>query len=134
MFARNHAVALISLYRRIIWAAVKSLGWWSLLVILSVVCCALLLMPPVRDQLTTEASLTVATWGLVVATLFLFFDSLLKGREQRRRWEREHASRAKAQAARWEREDRLREEDAKPKVVVETAKRDDAPERLCSSA
>jgi len=87
------------------------------------------------DWLTNEKSLTTATWGLVgatlllvLATIILFLDSFFKGREQRRRWEREDASRAKEQQARWEREDRIREEDAKPKVAVEIGKRENAPE------
>jgi hypothetical protein len=83
------------------------------------------------NWLTQEGYLTLATWGLVAATillflitLFLYFDSRAKGREQRERWEREDESRAKEQAARWAREDRLREEDAKAKVAVELAKRE----------
>jgi hypothetical protein len=82
----------------------------------------------IPDWLTNERSLTVATWGLVVATLILFLDSVFKGKEQRARWEREDASRASEQTSRWEREDRLREEEAKPKVAVEIAKREGAPE------
>lgn len=80
------------------------------------------------EWLTNEKSLAVATWGLVVVTLILVLDSFFKGRAQRKRWEREDASRAKEQASRWEREDRLREEDARPKVSVEIAKRENAPE------
>jgi hypothetical protein len=79
---------------------------------------------------TNERSLTVATWGLVVATLILYLDSRSKGKEQRERWEREDASRNNEQRSRWEREDRLREEDAKPKVAVEIAKRENAPEMV----
>lgn len=89
----------------------------------------------IPDWLTNEKSLAPATWGLVgatlllvLATIILFLDSFFKGREQRRRWEREDASRAKEQQARWEREDRIREEDAKPKVAVEIGKRENAPE------
>jgi hypothetical protein len=87
------------------------------------------------DWITNEKSLVTATWGLVgatlllvLATVILYFDSLLKGREQRRRWKREDESRAKEQQDRWQREDRLRQEDAKPKVEVEIAKRDNIPE------
>jgi hypothetical protein len=87
------------------------------------------------DWLTNEKSLTLATWGLVgatlllvLATVILYCDSLFKGREQRRRWKREDESKAKEQQDRWEREDRLREEDTKPKVAVEIGKRADAPE------
>jgi hypothetical protein len=79
------------------------------------------------DWLTNERSLTVATWGLVVATFFLFLDSLLKGKEQRKRWDREDAAKAKEQALRWDHEDHLREEDAKPKAAVEIARRDNTP-------
>jgi hypothetical protein len=82
----------------------------------------------IADFVANEKSLTVATWGLVVATLFLFFDSLVKGKAQRKRWEWEDAYRANEQNSRWEREDRLREEDAKPKATVEIAKRGNAPE------
>jgi len=87
------------------------------------------------DWLTNKKSLAPATWGLVavtlllvIATVFLVIDSFLKGKEQRKRWEREDESRAKEQQARWEREDRLREEDAKPKVAVDIGKRGNAPE------
>jgi len=95
----------------------------------------LLSLVALPDWLTQEGYLTLATWGLVAATillflitLFLYFDSRAKGKEQRERWEREDESRAKEQEARWAREDRLREEDAKPKVVVELAKREGSPE------
>ena len=95
----------------------------------------LLSLVALPDWLTQEGYLTLATWGLVAATIllflitiFLYFDSRAKGKEQRERWEREDESRAKEQEARWAREDRLREEDAKPKVVVELAKREGSPE------
>jgi len=67
------------------------LGWWIIVVlfvgyaVLSMI--ALTLGFP--DWFTNEKSLTVATWGLVLATLILFFDSFYKGKEQRERWERE---------------------------------------------
>jgi len=80
------------------------------------------------DWLTNEKSLPIATWGLVVVTFLLVFDSFSKSKEQRRRWKLEDESRAKEQQARWEREDRIREEDAKPKVAVEIGKRENAPE------
>ncbi|HUO28268.1 MAG TPA: hypothetical protein VMU80_03550 [Bryobacteraceae bacterium] len=87
------------------------------------------------DWLTDEKYITLATWGLFVATLllflatiFLYYDARAKSKEQRERWEREDDSRVKEQRARWDREDRLREEDAKPKVAVELAQRDNAPE------
>jgi hypothetical protein len=109
---------------RIILRVVAALGWWWLIIALAVGYAVL----SVTDWFTNEKSLTVATWGLVLATLILFLDSFYKGREQRKRWERQDASRAKDQRERWEREDRLRGEDAKPKVAVELAQRDDAPE------
>lgn len=50
--------------------------------------------------LTNEGNVTLATWGLVVATLvlgiatfLLFLDGRAKSKEQRRRWEREDALR-----------------------------------------
>ena len=95
----------------------------------------MLLLLALPDWMTNEKSLAPATWGLVgatlllvLATVILYFDSLLKGREQRRRWKREDDSRANEQKARWDREDQLREEDAKPKVAVEIGKRENAPE------
>lgn len=95
----------------------------------------MLLSLPFPDWLTNERSLPLATWGLVavtfllvIATVFMFFDSFFKGKEQRRRWRQEDESRAKEQQARWEREDRLREEDAKPKVAVEIGKRENTPD------
>ncbi|MGA7236395.1 MAG: hypothetical protein WBY44_11990 [Bryobacteraceae bacterium] len=118
---------------RIVWRVVATLGGWLLIVALVVGCAVLFVMVP--DWFTNEKSLAVATWGLffatcglVFATLILFFDSRSKGEEQRKRWEREDASRAKEQKERWEREDRIREEDGKPKVAIELAQRDDAPE------
>lgn len=86
------------------------------------------------NWLTDEKYITLATWGLVTATLMLvvltgilYWDSRAKGREQRERWQREDASRSREQEERWKREDRVREDDAKPKTAVELAKRDDAP-------
>jgi hypothetical protein len=70
--------------------------------------------------LTNEQSLTLATWGLVVVTallvvgtFLLFLDSWKKGKEQRFRWDRE---------------DQQRIDDAKPKTLVELAKRPSSPE------
>lgn len=95
----------------------------------------MLLFLALPNWMTNEKSLAPATWGLVgatlllvLATVILYFDSLLKGREQRRRWKREDDSRANEQKARWDREDQLREEDAKPKVAVEIGNRENAPE------
>jgi hypothetical protein len=116
---------------RVVVRVVAALGWWWLIVALAVgyaVLSVIALTMGFPDWFTNEKSLTVATWGLVIATLILFLDSFYKGKEQRERWEREDASRAKEQRERWEREDRLRDEDAKPKVAVELAQRDDAPE------
>lgn len=85
--------------------------------------------------LTNEKDITLATWGLVAATFLLFLvtvalliDSRAKSKDQAKRWEREDASRVKEQQARWDREDQLRADDAKPKVVVELAKREANPE------
>ncbi len=111
--------------------AVAALGWWWLIVALAVgyaVLSVIALALGVPDWFTNEKSLTVATWGLVLATLIPFLDSFYKGKDQRERWEREDASGTEEQRRRWEREDRLREEDAKPKVAVETAQRNEAPE------
>ena len=87
------------------------------------------------DWLANEHSITLATWGLVFVTLLLFLaticlylDSRAKGKEEKERWGREDTSRATEQQSRWEREDRLREEYAKPKVAVEIARRENAPE------
>ena len=89
----------------------------------------MLLAPAFPDWLTNEKSLALAvTFLLFIVTVFLFLDSFFKGKEQRRRWEREDESRANEQQARWEREDRLREEDAKPKVAVEIGKRANIPD------
>jgi hypothetical protein len=70
--------------------------------------------------LTNEQSLTLATWGLVVATallvigtFLLFLDSWNKGKEQR---------------SRWAREDQQRDDDAKPKTLIELAKRPSSPD------
>jgi hypothetical protein len=70
-----------------------------------------LLISP-AEWLTGEKSLAVATWGLVIATLFLYLDSRAKGKEQ---------------AERWRREDSLRNEAAKPRAVVELGKRENTP-------
>jgi hypothetical protein len=134
----NRVSAVILVGHRMILRVVAALGWWWLIVVLFVgwaVLSVIALTLGFPDWLTNEKSLALATWGLVgvtfllfLATVVLYFDSRAKGGEQRERWEREDASRAKEQRERWEREDHLREEDAKPKVAVELAKRDDAPE------
>ena len=80
------------------------------------------------EWLMSEHYITLATWGLVIATIILYLDSRAKGKDQKERWEREDSAKAKEQLLRWEREDRLRAEDAKPKVAVEIAKRDESPE------
>ncbi len=88
---------------------VAALGWWWLIVALAVAYVVLSVIAVTMgfpDRFTNEKSLTVATWGLVLATLILFSDSFYKSKERRERWERE---------------DRLREEDAKPNVAVELA-------------
>jgi hypothetical protein len=70
--------------------------------------------------LTNEQSLALATWGLflvtallVVGTFLLFLDSWKKGKEQR---------------ARWDREDQQLADDAKPKTLIELAKRPSSPD------
>jgi hypothetical protein len=62
--------------------------------------------------LTSEASLTVATWGLVVATFILYLDSRARGNQQEERWKREN---------------QLRTEEAKPVGIVELGKRQGSP-------
>ncbi len=64
----------------------------------------MLLWLPLPDWLTDEKFITLATWGLVLvtfllfcATVILYVDSRQKGEEQRERWKREDASRAKEQ-------------------------------------
>jgi hypothetical protein len=95
----------------------------------------MLLALTLPDWLINEKYLTLATWGLVVATFLLvvatgilYRDSRSKSKEQRERWKQEDDARTKEQERRWEREDQLRAEDAKPKVAVEIGKREDAPE------
>jgi hypothetical protein len=63
--------------------------------------------------LTNEQSLTLATWGLVIVTALLVLDSWNKSREQRKRWDRE---------------DQQRVDDAKPKTLIELAKRPSSPD------
>lgn len=72
----------------------------------------MLLLIAFPEWLTSEKSLAVATWGLVVATLILYLDSRAKGKEQ---------------VERWKREDRLRAEADMPKAVVELGKRQNSP-------
>lgn len=79
----------------------------------------MLLLIALPEWLTSEKSLPAATWGLVfvtlllvVATLTLYLDSRIKGKEQ---------------VERWKREDRLRAEATEPKAVVELGKRQNAP-------
>ena len=43
----------------------------------------------VTDWVSSEKSLTFATWALVIATIALVMDSWLKGREQQKRWDSE---------------------------------------------
>jgi hypothetical protein len=83
------------------------------------------------DWVVGEKYITLATWGLVlatfllvVATVVMYWDSRSKSKEQKERWKQEDEARAKEQKIRWERADQLRAEDAKPKVAVEIGKRD----------
>ena len=129
----NRIFAALLVWRREIWRGIAAVGWWWLLIGLAIGCGLLstfgvLSLTHAREWFTGEKYITLATWGLVVATVILFLDSIHKGQEQRERWKLEDASRAKEQADRWAREDRLREEDAKPKVAVELARREGAPE------
>lgn len=87
------------------------------------------------DWLIGEKYITLATWGLVlatfllvIATVIMYCDSHSKGKEQRERWKQEDDASAKEQRSRWEHEDQLRKEDAKAKVAVEICKREDGPE------
>jgi hypothetical protein len=89
------------------------------------------------EWLVGEKYITLATWGLVLATVMLFIatvimycDSRSKGKEQRERWKQEDDARTREQKNRWEREDQIRAEDAKPKVVIEISKRKDNPEAV----
>jgi hypothetical protein len=72
----------------------------------------------ILEWFTGEKSLALATWGLVVATLFLYLDGRAKSKEQKERWERE---------------DRSRAEETKPKAVIELGKRPKShhPVALC---
>jgi len=72
----------------------------------------LLHLDAIPQWLTSEASLTVATWGLVVATFILYLDSRARGKQQEDRWKRE---------------DQLRTEDAKPVGIVELGKQQGSP-------
>lgn len=78
-------------------------------------------MPALRkilEWLAGEKSLTLATWGLVVATLFLYLDGRAKSKEQKERWERE---------------DRSKADEAKPRAVIELGRRPKSlhPVALC---
>lgn len=57
--------------------------------------------------------LTLATWGLVAVTLLLVIDSWRKGKEQRKRWDREdqqHKQDREEERARWVAEDKKQQE------------------------
>ena len=61
--------------------------------------------------MTGEKYLTFATWGLVIATFLLYLDGRSKGKEQRRRWEKEDKDRERERnelRSRWTREDEIR--------------------------
>jgi hypothetical protein len=95
----------------------------------------MLLALTLPDWLIREKYITLATWGLVlatfllvIATVIMYCDSRSKSKEQRERWEQEDEVRAKEQKSRWERADQLRAEDAEPKVAVEIGKREEGPE------
>jgi hypothetical protein len=64
------------------------------------------LLKAISAWFTTDKSLAVATWGLVVATFLLVLDGWQKSREQGRSWKRD---------------DERRKEEAKPRAIVELA-------------
>lgn len=72
----------------------------------------------ILEWLIDEKSLGLATWGLVIATLFLYLEGRANRKEQRERWGRE---------------DRANAEAAKPKAIVELGKRPKSlhPVALC---
>jgi hypothetical protein len=68
--------------------------------------------------LVDEHGITLATWGLVVATLVLWLDSWKKGKEQRDRWTNEDKQRQEDRdelRARWKREDLAHKAEIAPK-------------------
>ncbi|MEZ2348340.1 hypothetical protein [Terriglobus sp. RCC_193] len=74
----------------------------------------------VTDWVTSEKSLTFATWALVIATIALVMDSWLKGREQQKRWDSEDqrsAEQTELQLARWKEEDQQRHFQESPHVA-----------------
>lgn len=87
------------------------------------------------DWLMNEQYITLATWGLVaatsllvIATFVMYCDSRSKGKELSERWRQVDEAQANEQKLRWEREDKLRADDAKPKVAVEIGKREGGAE------
>ncbi len=65
----------------------------------------------VTDWITSEKSLSFATWALVIATTALVFDSWNKGRHQQKRWNSEDQrfrEQTDLQLARWREEDARR--------------------------
>ena len=70
----------------------------------------------VLNWFSSEHSLALATWGLVVVTLLLVLDGYRKSREQQKQWEEEGQRRA---------------EEAKPSAVVEIAVKEATPLDMC---
>lgn len=68
------------------------------------------------DWLSSERSLALATWGLVIATLLLVLDGYRKSGEQEKQWKREQKE---------------REEEAKPSAVIEIVVKEEAPLDMC---
>lgn len=74
----------------------------------------------VTDWVSSEKSLTFATWALVIATIALVMDSWLKGREQQKRWDSEDErsrEQTELQLTRWREEDQRRHFQESPHVA-----------------
>jgi len=65
-----------------------------------------------QDWFSSERSLALASWGLVLVTLLLVIDGYRKSGEQRKQWNEERARRA---------------EEAKPSAVIEIAVKEESP-------
>lgn len=68
------------------------------------------------DWIFSDGSLTMATWGLVVATFLLYLDGRRKSKEQSREWDEER---------------RRRKEESMPSAVVEIAAKEETPLDMC---
>jgi hypothetical protein len=95
----------------------------------------MILLALLPEWLTSEKYLTLATWGLVaativlgIATLLLFLDGRTKSKEQRERWAKEDRERRADHdelLSRWKREDERRDAEATPKAEWRLATTDD---------